>query len=221
MTAAAVLDRDAIARTTLAHEPFVWGLVADSLPGESARRRLAAEFPAEGFVLTERAGGTAAGKGYRTWNLTLVQGSVPLPAGMRRLTPLWQGLVMSLLDDGYRTAVTEATGRNLDGCALEIRAVRYGSGSWIDPHTDRADKVVTQTWYFNEGWRPEWRGALRILRSPAVDDVAAEVLPGLTDSVLLVPSPDSWHTVMPVADGAEQDRRVLLVHFVSQERTTW
>ncbi|MER5717424.1 2OG-Fe(II) oxygenase [Streptomyces sp. NPDC002132] len=221
MTATAVLDRDAIARTAMARDPFVWGLVADSVPGAPTRRRLAEEFPAEGFVLTERAGGTAAGKGYRTWNLPLVQGGVAVPDGMRRLTGLWQSFVASLLDDGYRTAVAEATGRDLDGCALEVRAVRYGSGSWIDPHTDRADKVVTQTWYFNEGWRPEWSGALRILRSPAVDDVAAEVMPGLTDSVLLVPSPDSWHTVMPVAGGAEQDRRVLLVHFVSEERTTW
>ncbi|MFD0266187.1 2OG-Fe(II) oxygenase [Streptomyces sp. NPDC127106] len=221
MTATAVLDRDAIARTAMASDPFAWGLVADSVPGEPTRRRLAEEFPAEGFVLTERPGGTAAGKGYRTWNLPLVQGGVAVPEGMRRLTPLWQGFVASLLDDGYRTAVAEATGRDLDGCALEVRAVRYGSGSWIDPHTDRADKIVTQTWYFNEGWRPEWSGALRILRSPAVDDVATEVMPGLTDSVLLVPSPDSWHTVMPVADSAEQDRRVLLVHFVSEERTTW
>ncbi|MEU9484139.1 2OG-Fe(II) oxygenase [Streptomyces decoyicus] len=221
MTTTAVLDRDAIARTTMARDPFAWGLVADSLPGDVVRRRLAAEFPSEGFALTERAGGTSAGKGYRTWNLTLVKGGVPLFEGMRRLTPLWQDLVASLLDDGYPAAVAEATGRSLDGCSLEVRAVRYGSGSWIDPHTDRADKLVTQTWYFNEGWRPEWSGALRILRSPAVDDVAAEVLPGLTDSVLLVPSPRSWHTVMPVADQAEQDRRVLLVHFVSEEHATW
>ncbi|MEU6298705.1 2OG-Fe(II) oxygenase [Streptomyces erythrochromogenes] len=221
MTTTAVLDRGAIARTAIARDPFAWGLVADSVPEEPVRRRLATEFPEEGFVLTERPGGTAAGKGYRTWNLTLVRDGVPVAEGMHRLTPLWRKLVASLLGDGYRAAVAEATGRELGGCALEVRAVRYGAGSWIDPHTDRADKVVTQTWYFNEGWRSEWGGALRILRSPTADDVAAEVLPGLADSVLLVPSPDSWHTVMPVADVAEQDRRVLLVHFVSEERATW
>lgn len=221
MTAGTVLDRTAIARTVMARTPFSWALVAESVPGEPERRRLAAEFPDEGFALTERAGGTAAGKGYRTSNLTLVRNGEPVPEAVSRLTPLWQGLLGALLDDGYRTAVAEATGRDLRGCALEIRAVRYGPGAWIDPHTDRADKIVTQTWYFNEGWRPEWSGALRILRSPDADDVAAEVLPGLTDSVLLVPSPDSWHTVMPVSERAEQDRRVLLVHFVSKERTAW
>ncbi|QXJ25697.1 2OG-Fe(II) oxygenase [Actinomadura graeca] len=221
MTGTALLDRDAIARATMASVPFTWGLVEDSVPEQAARRRLAAEFPAEGFVLTERPAGTAAGKGYRTWNLSLVQDGVPVPGGMRRLTPTWRDVVAFLLGDAYRSAVAEATGQDLGGTALEVRAVRYGAGSWIDPHTDRADKVVTQTWYFNEGWRPEWSGALRILRSPAADDVAAEIVPGLADSVLLVPSPDSWHTVAPVADLAEQDRRVLLVHFVDGGRTSW
>lgn len=221
MTTTAVLDWDAIARTKMAHDPFVWGLVTNSVLEAETRWLLAREFPTEGFVLTERAGGTSAGKGYHTWNLSLVQDGVPVATGMGRLTRLWHDLVESLLGDAYRTAVAEATGQNLDGCALEVRAVRYGSGSWIDPHTDRADKIVTQTWYFNEGWRQEWSGALRMLRSPSVDDIAAEVLPGLTDSVLLVPSPHSWHTVMPVADQAEQDRHVLLVHFVSEERSTW
>lgn len=221
MTTTAVLDWDAIARTEVAREPFGWGLVTDSVPRAAAQRLLAAEFPTEGFVLTERTGGTEGGKGYRTWNLSLVQDGVPVPEGMRRLTPLWSSLVESLLSDVYRSAVAEATGQDLDGCELEVRAVRYGAGSWIDPHTDRADKIVTQTWYFNENWRPEWSGTLRILHSPSADDVAAEVLPGLTASVLLVPSPQSWHAVTPVADEAEQDRHVLLVHFVNKERRTW
>ncbi|MFF0447651.1 2OG-Fe(II) oxygenase [Streptomyces sp. NPDC004609] len=221
MTTTSALDWEAIARTTMADDPFAWGLVGDSVPGAATRRALAAEFPSEGFTLTERAQGTGAGKGYRTWNLSLVQDAVLVPDGMRRLTPLWHALVESLLDEPYRSAVAEATGQDLAGCALEVRAVRYGPGSWIDPHTDRADKVVTQTWYFNDGWRPDWSGALRILRSPSEDDVAAEVLPGLTDSVLLVPSPHSWHTVMPVTDRAEQHRHVLLVHFVSKERSAW
>ncbi|SDF99101.1 2OG-Fe(II) oxygenase superfamily protein [Sinosporangium album] len=221
MTTTAVLDWDAIARTDMAGAPFAWGLVRDSVPQIATRRALAAQFPTEGFTLTERAAGTAAGKGYRTWNLSLVQDGLVNEETVRGLTPLWRGLVDSLLGDAYRTAVAAATGQDLDACTLEVRAVRYGAGSWIDPHTDRADKIVTQTWYFNEGWREAWSGALRILRSPSADDVAAEVLPGLTDSVLLVPSPHSWHTVMPVAAEAEQQRHVLLVHFVSKDRTTW
>jgi hypothetical protein len=214
MTPVATFDWDAIARTTLACEPFAWGTVTDSVAGPELRQQLADEFPTEGFVLTERAGGTGAGKGYRTWNLSLVQDGEP-QEGMGRLTPLWREAVTSLLHDDYRAAVAAATGRDLETCTLEVRAVRYGPGSWIDPHTDRADKLVTQTWYFNGGWQPQWSGALRILRSPSADDVAAEVLPGLAESVLLVPSAHSWHTVMPVADEAPDFRQVLLVHFTA------
>ena len=212
-------DWDAIRRARLASEPFAWAVVRDAFPTREARRRLEEEFPTDGFIRTERVSGTPGRKGYRTDNLPLVEAGQQVKAGVRRLSPAWRALIEGLLSDAYRSAVADLTGRRLDGCALEVRAVRYGPGSWIDPHTDRADKVVTQTWYFNSGWLPQWRGALRILNSPAEDDVADEVYPQLGESVVLLPSERSWHAVTPVADTATQDRLTLLAHFVAADAT--
>lgn len=206
-------DWGAIERARLATSPFRWAVMSGLLP-ESDARRLEEEFPAEGFTLTERPSGTAGGKGYRTRNLKLVDASEPVPDNVARLSRSWRALLDGLLSDEYRAALTALTGWPLDDCTLEVRAVRYGAGSWIDPHTDRADKAVTQTWYFNSGWRRDWEGALRILAGPSEESVVEEVLPRLGDSVVLVPSRTSWHSVAAVADTATDDRRTLLVHFV-------
>lgn len=212
----APFDYGALARTEPAAEPFRWALVRGMLPG-ALGSRLAEEFPTEGFTLTERATGTGA-KGYRTRNLGLVARSEPDPAALALLTPRWRAVVAALLSAEYRAAVSALSGRDLTGCTVEARAVRYGAGSWIDPHTDRADKAVTQTWYFNSGWRPEWGGALRILAGPSEDQVVRQVRPDLGESVVLVPSAASWHSVAPVAAQARQERQTLLVHFVRPQQ---
>ncbi|MET7293879.1 2OG-Fe(II) oxygenase [Streptomyces griseoloalbus] len=211
----APFDYDALARTEPATDPFRWALVRGMLPG-AVGTRLAEEFPTEGFTLTERATGTG-GKGYSTRNLKLVERSEPVPAALALLTPRWRAVVDALLSPRYRAAVAALSGRDLTGCTVEARAVRYGAGSWIDPHTDRADKAVTQTWYFNSGWLPEWGGALCILAGPNGDEVVRQVRPDLGESVVLVPSEASWHSVAAVTDEARQERQTLLVHFVRPE----
>ncbi|MEV7427602.1 2OG-Fe(II) oxygenase [Streptomyces sp. NPDC091212] len=216
-----VLDLTALRRAELAERPFRWAELPGTLrgaPGETAHR-LEEEFPTEGFRLTERTGGDSE-KTYRTRNLPLITGGNPVAASHSFLSPLWRRLVAELASSEYRAAVAEATGRPLGTCRVEARAVRYGPGYWIAPHTDRADKVVTQLWYFNSEWPQGWQGSLRILGSSDADDVRAEVAPLRGSSVLLVRSAESWHSVAPVSDAASEDRRTLLVHFVDPGAAT-
>ncbi|MFI6697612.1 2OG-Fe(II) oxygenase [Streptomyces sp. NPDC050509] len=211
----AVLDLPALRRAELTERPYRWAELPGTLrgaPGETARK-LEEEFPTQGFRLTERTGADSE-KTYRTRNLPLIEQGRPVADSLPSLSPLWRRLVGELASPDYRAAVAEATGRPLDRCVIEARAVRYGPGYWIAPHTDRADKVVTQLWYFNSEWPARWQGTLRILGSPAADDVRAEIAPRQGSSVLLVRSADSWHSVTPVSPAASQDRRTLLVHFV-------
>lgn len=210
-------DWAAISRKRLHDYPYKWGLIDEVFPDRRVLDSLESEFPGVGFRLTERPSAKLGAKGYRSHNLPLVQAGVPVPDKVRQLTPLWTAFVSELRSPAYRRAVAALTGRRLDRCTLEIRAVRYGPGSWIDPHTDRTDKVVTQIWYFNSSWPPRRAGVLRILRSASAHDVAAEVRPRLGASVVLVPSDRSWHAVTPVADDSPEDRRTLLVHFVAGE----
>ncbi|GGM48670.1 hypothetical protein GCM10012275_19490 [Longimycelium tulufanense] len=214
-TAALEIDWDAFRRSSLAEHPYRWGLLRGMFPARLLPV-LEVEFPGEGFVVTQRrSGGDAGQKGYRSANLSLVAGGHPVRENIDLLSSLWRQLVDALCSPEYRSAITTLSGRDVSECALELRAVRYGPGSWIDPHTDRADKIVTQTWYFNDNWRPEWRGQLAVLSSPDKADVHTEVAPALGESVVLCPSEHSWHMVHPVAESAAGDRRTLLAHFVA------
>ncbi|MEU3648045.1 2OG-Fe(II) oxygenase [Lentzea sp. NPDC034063] len=212
-TGTPLIDWTAVRDGVLAEEPFGWCLIRDTFDPVTAAA-IEEQFPSEGFVVTERPSGTPGAKGYRTHNLPLVTAGRLDERAASLLTPLWRALLDDLRSPEYRAAVTALTGRDVTGCELEIRAVRYPAGAWIDPHTDRADKVVTQTWYFNSDWCQEYRGQLLVLGSDDVTDVRTEVLPGAGDSVVLCPSENSWHAVAPVADRTPVDRRVLLLHFV-------
>jgi hypothetical protein len=210
------VDLDALRGGSLNTSPFVWGTVRGML-----RRpwldRLVGEFPRDGFTRTERPSGRPGRKGYRTDNLSLVEADKEVPEGVRHLTPLWRDLVTTLMSAEYRAAVGELIAKDLSRAVLEIRAVRYSRGAWIDPHTDRADKLVTQTWYFNDHWPPTNGGQFLVLRSPDVDDVETEVLPLAGESIVLCPSDRSWHAVAPVAAEAADDRKVLLLHLTAPD----
>ncbi|PNG94193.1 2OG-Fe(II) oxygenase [Streptomyces malaysiensis] len=216
-----VLDLSALRRAELTERPYRWAELPDTLRGAQGRtaHRLETEFPTRGFRLTERTD-RETGKTYRTRNLPLIAQGRPVAGSRFALSPLWRRLVDELASSDYRAAVAEATGCRLEGCFIEARAVRYGPGYWISPHTDRPDKVVTQLWYFNSQWPANWQGTLRILGSPAPDDVRAEITPHQGSSVLLVRSGQSWHCVTPVSADASQDRRTLLLHFVDPAADT-
>ncbi|MFM9449322.1 2OG-Fe(II) oxygenase [Streptomyces acidiscabies] len=208
------VDLDALRGATLHSSPFVWGTVRGTVR-QPALGRLVEEFPDTGFTRTERTGGRPGEKGYRTDNLALVADDEAVEEGFRRLTPLWRDLVRTLMSADYRRTVGELTGKDVSRARLEIRAVRYPAGAWIDPHTDRADKLVTQTWYFNADWPAANQGQFQVLGSAAPDDVIQRVLPLAGESIVLCPSESSWHSVAPVSDAAEEDRKVLLLHLTA------
>jgi Rps23 Pro-64 3,4-dihydroxylase Tpa1-like proline 4-hydroxylase len=113
----------------------------------------------------------------------------------------------------YRSTLQQLTGVQLGHARLEARFVVYGANCWISPHTDRSDKLLTQTFYFEEHWCAEWGGELQLLRSADVTDIATRILPLRNLSVVLVPSPTSWHAVAPVAPNVAASRRTLLLHY--------
>jgi Rps23 Pro-64 3,4-dihydroxylase Tpa1-like proline 4-hydroxylase len=74
-----------------------------------------------------------------------------------------------------------------------------------------ASKIVTQVFYFNVGWDPDWGGCLRILGSREPEDLIAELPPRLGSSSILVRSDSSWHSVTPVSGSAPAARLSLIV----------
>ncbi|ALL56249.1 prolyl 4-hydroxylase subunit alpha [Mycobacterium haemophilum DSM 44634] len=212
-----VLDLAAIERAEIHEDPYRHAVIRHSFVSDAVARTLRDEFALNGFTRNERDDTTQGRKRYLMYNLQVVAASEPVADTVAGLSATWQTLIGELLDDRYRAAVAELTGADLAGCTIEARLDRYGQGCWIEPHTDRADKVVTQLVYFNESWLEEWGGEFRVLRGPQFDAYARRVMPHLGTSVIMRRSEKSWHGVPPITtavQGSGPQRLSLLVHFV-------
>lgn len=214
-----MLDVPRIEGQLLETEPYGWAFV-DRLFAPADAAALTATFPRDSF---KKVAGYDGEKGYEYLSRSLVHMGAEAPSHPEGLGPSWRQLAADLLSPAYRRALTRLTGRDLQAMAMEINAVRYGPGAWLGPHLDLREKVVTHILYFNETWRREDGGCLRILRSADPADVAMEVLPVVGNSAVVVRAENSWHTVSRVAEGCRRSRRSLNVifHLPGSVSTMW
>lgn len=202
-----ILRLDAIRSATLRREPFAWTTYDRALASAEIARELEATFPQDGFEAFVRESGA---KRHRVASRAfIVQGQV-LPRGLPRA---WIDLGRELTSEAYRDAVAALSGERLEDLELEAALWRHGEGCFIDPHPDNDHKRVTHLLYFSgQGWTSCMGGALRILRSNDIDDVAAEILPTTGQSVVFVRSDRSWHGYKPIG-GHGRERLALQIVF--------
>ena len=85
---------------------------------------------------------------------------------------------------------------------FESHYATYHAGDFYKRHLDsfrgRASRVVSLVLYFNDGWRPEGGGALRVFSRDDDTRVCAEVLPEFGTLVLFL-SEEIPHEVLPAA----------------------
>jgi Rps23 Pro-64 3,4-dihydroxylase Tpa1-like proline 4-hydroxylase len=134
------------------------------------------------------------------------------PTRPERLSQPWRLLASALVSRPYRVAMSLLVGRDLVDLPIEVNVFRYDAGSYLGPHVDLAEKLVTHILYFNECWDEASGGRLQVLRSGDARDVAGAVPPMLGSSAVLVRSDRSWHAVEPVVAGSG-DRRSVTVTF--------
>jgi SM-20-related protein len=196
-----------LADAQLRHDPYEWAFLPHAFAIDHAARLLAT-FPRDGFW---RLTGTDAEKSWTYMArplVTLDAGGCALPT---TLHPEWRQVALQLGNESYRRALGRAVGRDLGKAGVEASVWRWDTGTNLGPHRDLASKIVTQVFYFNVAWRPEWGGCLWILRSQQAHDLHAELPPRLGSSSLLVRSQNSWHSVTPVAPAAPGPRLSLIV----------
>jgi SM-20-related protein len=168
---------------------------------------LAESWPRDGFLVNHRESGSD--KTYRIAIRSLVAPGQGPCETVATLPAVWQRLVADVVSTSYREIVAGLTGIDLRTAVVEVLLNEYHGGYWLSPHTDKHPKLVTQLFYFNDGWRAEWGGALEILDGP--DAVAASVLPDRGVSTLIVRSERSWHAVQPVQPGVPERRSLQVV----------
>ncbi len=204
-----MLDLTAIARSTLASEPYAWAEI-DGIFYPKGGKALADSYPHDHFK-------TLSGHDGEKRFLYEARSLVGMGAGSatygNELGKAWLELAHDLLSAEYRTAMSLLTGRDLTEAPIEVNVFHYGPGSSLGPHLDLPDKLVTHVLYFNRTWNPANGGCLTILRSQDPNDVAARILPLVGNSSVLVRSDRSWHAVQPVAPGGHKSRRSVTVTF--------
>lgn len=188
------------------HDPFAY-LLLDAPFDRDRARDLARHFPQQGFRESIGRDGH-----YALWDRSLVDEQHGLVA-LDDLSSPWRSLVAQFTAQDYRDTVARLTGVALANARLKLRLCKYPPGGWMQPHTDRPDRLVTQTFYLTEDWDDAWGGELVVLRSSAVDDVACTVRPRFNSSFLFARSDRSFHAVRPVASAA-RIRLSILAQFV-------
>jgi SM-20-related protein len=204
-----MLDLTRIERQILATDPYDWAFV-DGLFAPADAEALATTYPRDHFKTVK---GYDGEKGYEYEARSLIAMGASVPSYVEGLSPAWQQLARALLSRDYRGVMTKLTGCNLLGATIEVNVFHYTPGSWLGPHLDLKDKLVTHVLYFNQSWNTADGGCLTILRSSDMADVVAEVAPIIGNSSVLVRSEKSWHAVSRVVDGCRRSRRSVTVTF--------
>ncbi|NTY37436.1 2OG-Fe(II) oxygenase family protein [Burkholderia diffusa] len=216
MTVGAYLDFDAIRGAPLATDPFRFSIWRNAIPPAMAQR-LAAEFPTDGFVRSERKSG-----GSKTYNFlvrTAIEKNRCLPS-FDSLSPAWQAFLSVLTGPAYRKLLGDLTAESIDDYEMDIGFFVFASGNDISIHTDHLTKATTNVIYFSPAWQPEWGGELCLYRRRLDGrfDAFERVLPVVGNALLLVPDALSWHGVNAVSPAAASLRLTLQIE---TWRPTW
>lgn len=214
-----MLEIGRLDQQTLHTQPYRWAFV-DQLFTRANAVSLATSFPRDHF---KRVAGYDGEKGYEYAARSLIHLRADAPSHADDLSASWRELARDLLSPAYRAAMTRLTGTDLAHAPLEVNVVHYGPGAWLGPHVDLREKIVTQIFYFNQAWNAEDGGCLNILRSSDASDFIAQIAPMVGNSVVLVRSDTSWHTVSRVASHCHHSRRSMNVifHLPGSISTMW
>ena len=214
-----MLNLDQIAQQKMEIVPYQWAFINHLFSMEDAAL-LAESFPRDKF---KKVKGYDGEKGYEYMSRSLVHMGAAAPTHPEGLGPAWRALAGDLLSTEYRSTLKLITGLDVTTAPMEVNVIHYGPGAYMGPHVDLKAKIMTHVLYFNETWEPRHGGCINILRSSNPNDVLTQVLPIIGNSVLLVRSKKSWHSVARVERDCMTSRRSINVifHLPGSVSTMW
>lgn len=204
-----MIDLTQISQHTMRTQPYAWAEINNLFSPEDAAT-LADSFPRDHFKTIV---GYDGEKDYEYEARELVAMGANAASYADELSEAWLSLAHDLLSPAYRIAVSSLTGCDLTTVPMEVNVFHYGPGARLGPHADLKDKIATHVLYFNRSWNGDDGGCLTILRSADPADVAAEIVPIVGNSAVLVRSEKSWHAVSRVVNGCRWSRRSLTATF--------
>lgn len=188
-----VLNMDAFEQAVFNREPWSWGVLNDLMSREDAGR-IRAE------ILHLDFHGVSAERADKRYRMQLFE-VAPDYDERTRLSDL----LSDIRSDAYVDALERYAGAELASRRRSISIWRYSKEDYLSAHLDKPEKYLTQLFYFNEEWLPEYGGSLNVLAGSDESSVVARIVPQYRNSAVIVTDDRSWHSVSPVsAEGAER-----------------
>lgn len=142
-----------------------------------------------------------------------VKGPGSFPLSTVSCNSEFRQLIDEMNSDDFREAVEQKFSLDLKGrpTMFSVRGqCRLKDGKI---HTDSESKIITILLYMNPSWQNQG-GRLRLLRSPDIEDVAAEVSPEIGTILMFRRCDHSYHGHLPF----EGTRRVIQMNWVTEQK---
>lgn len=189
---------------TIESRPFRWAKVQRFLSSDHARE-LRRSFPHD-LPVSRRQEGSDKTYVVASTKLRRADGARQAPSA------IWNHLIDSACEQHYRNLLGAIADKDLSSSFVEIEINSYGAGGFMSAHTDRAPKVLTHIIYLNSVWPEHWGGELEILSS-SDSRPFQKVTPVWPNSVILLRSDESWHSVRSVSPQATDPRLTIQITF--------
>jgi Rps23 Pro-64 3,4-dihydroxylase Tpa1-like proline 4-hydroxylase len=207
-----IIDYNVFNHAEINQTPFYWGL-QDNLINKAMQNILLQQFPTDNFVPASRTQGE--GKHYKFEVLNIISHN-DVQDAFYQLSNDWQKFITELASTRYLSALSNFLQINFNAYSVDVGLFRFNPQDWVEVHTDRPDKILTQLFYFNDNWADDWGGELYILAEPHLSSVLSKVKPSVDRSAIIVRSDAAWHYVSPVAEIAKFPRLSLQVEIIKR-----
>jgi|SRR5581483_8087982 len=127
------------------------------------------------------------------------------------LSDSWYRFAKFINSQGYRKLINEITRIDVSELPVEANVYKYAKNCFMDAHQDLNTKILTQVVYFNDKWNVEDGGCLNILKSKNTNDLHERILPLIGNSIIIIRSDNSWHSVEPTV--CDKSRRSVTITF--------
>lgn len=204
-----LLNSEAIEATKFRIYPYKLGLLNNVLK-ESNHRYFEHFFPSQHFCFVQK---QSEEKSYQMYVLPLLTEGKETAEGIGQLDSEWLQLLNEIRSEEYRNLMSRITGIALGNASLEVNLWEYASGSSLSVHTDKKEKLVTHLIFFNPVWEDDWGGHFCIHTANDDQAVFDSILPTSDNSIILITTDDSWHSVTSVTSKAPVRRRGLQIIF--------
>ncbi len=217
---AGMLNQERMAAAVCRTNPYAYFAYSDAFASNEIAAELLASFPDTGYewqieYKIDQALGVDEVKAARHKKRMRVAVDVENPELIDpdSLSSPWRDVMAEVLAPTYRQTMSNLTGIDVRQMPMLAHFWRFAPGSYFRPHIDLPHKVVTQLFYFGEGWQPNWGGYLRLLSEGDMSAVVVEYPPTLNTSVIRVRSENAWHAVSDIAIDCPKERLVFQVWF--------